>query len=351
MSGAIPPLLQYAFMAWCLVKVQGQLNFSFKGKGKVVPVLFLTEHHTMKAYWGSGGIAARILISALDGGEWSASRPSRFIPRERGVVPIGEEAGWATEPVFRTGTTLLLPFYKQTNPLPCLLILPNSKSISFTFTFQRSKLLPSSGWKAGILPQHYTASQLKRLRLGLRILCLNTRFKEYRVNWLHERSGQNTLRDTVLLSNRKNSRPCSQKMEELSYNNNETYLYTADRDKDELPFLSLCYNKIFTYLLTYSLTHWLTHSKVQDIIWKADCHSACQKYPVFFTKPEGSLPCSQKPATGPYPEPTESSASHGSPSPWRASTYAQVFPVVSYLRDNTVFTSIYIKCNLLWLTF
>jgi hypothetical protein len=28
MSGAIPPLLQYAFMAWCLVKVQGQLYFT-----------------------------------------------------------------------------------------------------------------------------------------------------------------------------------------------------------------------------------------------------------------------------------------------------------------------------------
>jgi hypothetical protein len=23
-----------------------------KGKGKVIPVLFLTEHHTMKACWG-----------------------------------------------------------------------------------------------------------------------------------------------------------------------------------------------------------------------------------------------------------------------------------------------------------
>jgi hypothetical protein len=29
-------------------------------KGKVVPVLFLTEHHAIKAYWGSGGIAPRI---------------------------------------------------------------------------------------------------------------------------------------------------------------------------------------------------------------------------------------------------------------------------------------------------
>jgi hypothetical protein len=30
--------------------------------GKIVPVLFfLTEHHAMKAYWASGGIAPRIL--------------------------------------------------------------------------------------------------------------------------------------------------------------------------------------------------------------------------------------------------------------------------------------------------
>jgi hypothetical protein len=32
-----------------------------KVKGKVVPVHFLTEHHAMKAYWGSGGIARHIL--------------------------------------------------------------------------------------------------------------------------------------------------------------------------------------------------------------------------------------------------------------------------------------------------
>jgi hypothetical protein len=53
---------------------------------------------------------------------------------------------------------------------------------------------------------------------------------------------------------------------------------------------------------------------VQDIIWKADSHSACQKYP-FFMEPKGSLPYSQKPATGPYPEPAESSSPHRSLSP------------------------------------
>jgi len=30
-------------------------------KSKVIPVLFLTEHHTMDVYWGSGGRGACIL--------------------------------------------------------------------------------------------------------------------------------------------------------------------------------------------------------------------------------------------------------------------------------------------------
>jgi hypothetical protein len=36
------------------------------------------------------------LTSALDGGEWSASRPGRSLP----PVSIGQEAGWAPEPVW-----------------------------------------------------------------------------------------------------------------------------------------------------------------------------------------------------------------------------------------------------------
>jgi hypothetical protein len=32
-----------------------------KAKGKIVPVLSLTEHHAMKAYWGNKGIAPRML--------------------------------------------------------------------------------------------------------------------------------------------------------------------------------------------------------------------------------------------------------------------------------------------------
>jgi hypothetical protein len=39
--------------------------------------------------------------SALDEGEWSASRPGRALPPGKGPpVPIVQEAGWAPEPVW-----------------------------------------------------------------------------------------------------------------------------------------------------------------------------------------------------------------------------------------------------------
>jgi hypothetical protein len=51
--------------------------------------------------WGSGGIAPPFLTSALDGGGWSASRPDRFGPGKKPQVPVGQEAGWASEPLWR----------------------------------------------------------------------------------------------------------------------------------------------------------------------------------------------------------------------------------------------------------
>jgi hypothetical protein len=41
------------------------------------------------------------MASALDGGEWSASRPRRALPPRKGSpLPIVQEAGWASEPVW-----------------------------------------------------------------------------------------------------------------------------------------------------------------------------------------------------------------------------------------------------------
>jgi hypothetical protein len=41
-----------------------------------------------------------LTTSAVDGGEWSDSRPGRALPPGKGPpVPIVQEAGWASEPV------------------------------------------------------------------------------------------------------------------------------------------------------------------------------------------------------------------------------------------------------------
>jgi hypothetical protein len=62
-------------------------------KGKKVKSLCLTKHHAMKTYWEVEVQLHASLTSALDGGEWLASRPDSFTPRERasGTHWIG---GW-----------------------------------------------------------------------------------------------------------------------------------------------------------------------------------------------------------------------------------------------------------------
>jgi hypothetical protein len=40
----------------------------------------------MKDVLESGGVALPFLISALDGGDWSASRPRHFTPREKATA-------------------------------------------------------------------------------------------------------------------------------------------------------------------------------------------------------------------------------------------------------------------------
>jgi hypothetical protein len=63
--------------------------FLYKSKVKVVPVL-LIKHHAMKAYWGNGSIAPRILDL---GSRWEVSGqfhlPVALPPGEESMVSIG----------------------------------------------------------------------------------------------------------------------------------------------------------------------------------------------------------------------------------------------------------------------
>jgi hypothetical protein len=51
---------------------------------------------------GRGGIQLLLILDlGTRWGEWSASRPGRALPPGKGLpVPIGQEAGWASEPVW-----------------------------------------------------------------------------------------------------------------------------------------------------------------------------------------------------------------------------------------------------------
>jgi hypothetical protein len=57
-SQDIPRLSCYPKVHYCVHKSPPPV---LKGKGKIIPVLFSTEHHAMKAYWRSGGISPLIL--------------------------------------------------------------------------------------------------------------------------------------------------------------------------------------------------------------------------------------------------------------------------------------------------
>jgi hypothetical protein len=57
--------------------------------------------HSMEAQGERRYSSYTFMTSALDGGEWPASRPSPALPPGKGTpTPIGQEAGWAPEPVW-----------------------------------------------------------------------------------------------------------------------------------------------------------------------------------------------------------------------------------------------------------
>jgi len=69
-------------------------NCRFGGKfvdriGKVVTVLFFNWHHTKKAYWGSVGIAPRILWPQHEMVCGQLHAPAALPPWKESLLPIG----------------------------------------------------------------------------------------------------------------------------------------------------------------------------------------------------------------------------------------------------------------------
>jgi hypothetical protein len=57
------------------------------------------------------------MTMALEGGEWSASRPGRTLPPGKDAVPIVQGAGWAPGPVW-TGAENIAPSGIRSPDLP-----------------------------------------------------------------------------------------------------------------------------------------------------------------------------------------------------------------------------------------
>jgi hypothetical protein len=76
-------------------KTEGR-NFDTSKKGKAVPLRSIEAHLGDRRY-----SSYSFLSLALEGGEWSASRPGRALPPgKEPPVPTVQEAGWAPEPVW-----------------------------------------------------------------------------------------------------------------------------------------------------------------------------------------------------------------------------------------------------------
>jgi hypothetical protein len=79
------------------------LTHLLTAKSKAVPL------HAMQALGGGRYSSYSFPFSAVDRGKWSASLPVRALPPGKGPpVPIVQEAGWASEPVWT----------QRKNPLP-----------------------------------------------------------------------------------------------------------------------------------------------------------------------------------------------------------------------------------------
>jgi hypothetical protein len=132
--------------------------------------------------WGSGGIAPPFLTSALNGGEWSASRPCRFTPGERkhGTYWIG---GWG--PQRRSGRCGEKPYpCRDSNPgrparSPSLHQSPSQLSTSYNR--KRNDIL----WSGYVLSFPFLGSEFLSVKSSWRPQTLSrTNLSKVQIKWI-----------------------------------------------------------------------------------------------------------------------------------------------------------------------
>jgi hypothetical protein len=133
-----------------------------------------SEHHAMKAYWGSGGTARNILDIGTRWEEWSASRTSQFNPRERNTVThcIGGWVGTITglDVVVKRKTPSP---YQNSNLRSCI---PSPSAIPLSY--------PGSYWL------HFSSFKFQFISRDLHI-------SQNIYNWNHEKDGRSGVAHSV----------------------------------------------------------------------------------------------------------------------------------------------------------
>jgi hypothetical protein len=93
------------------------------------------------------------MISTHAGGKRSASRPGSFTPRERAVVPIGSESGWASEPVWTTWRIEISRFYRDSNSDPSVVRPVASRYTDWAMPAPSSDCIASNSGQAWDIPR------------------------------------------------------------------------------------------------------------------------------------------------------------------------------------------------------
>jgi hypothetical protein len=85
------------------IRTRGLPAYSIVPQPTTVPKIkfsvYLIKDHTMEMYWEGGDICPHTLNSALDV-DSQLDAPAALIQGKAPLVPIGEKAGWAPEPVW-----------------------------------------------------------------------------------------------------------------------------------------------------------------------------------------------------------------------------------------------------------